>query len=106
MPIKKMTDACSLSEATLISAPTFKGISGRQGTTQPLTERSYQILAQKLAKLNQYSNQTNPNTDSKPKLDLLLERAKIPKSPRPPICAPKPFASNLTFFAFNGLLSL
>jgi hypothetical protein len=79
MPVTKMTDVSPLSEPTATTAPLLKGIYGRKGTTQPLTPRSYEILAARLMKAQQ-SARFDPGKDSKPKLGFLMDRAKIPRA--------------------------
>jgi hypothetical protein len=80
MPVKKLTDVSPLSDPTAATAPLLKGISGRKGTTQPLTERSYNILKERLSKQAQYFSQSDPLKGGKLKLGGLLDRAKIPRA--------------------------
>ncbi|MCP3105296.1 hypothetical protein LZ198_41150 [Myxococcus sp. K15C18031901] len=79
MPVAKMTEVSPLTDPNATTAPHLKGISGRKGTTQPLTERSYRILKERLDKQNKFSGQS-PVQDGLPKLGLLLDRARIPRA--------------------------
>ncbi|NVJ24773.1 hypothetical protein HUW62_26460 [Myxococcus sp. AM011] len=79
MPVAKMTDASPLTDPKGATAPHLKGISGRAGTTQPLTERSYRILKERLDKQERFSPE-EPIQNGIPKLGLLLDRAKLPRA--------------------------
>lgn len=79
MPVTKLTDVSPLSDPTATTAPLLKGISGRKGTVQPLTETSYKILSERLSRAQELSK-LDPSKVGKPKLGLLLERAKIPRA--------------------------
>jgi hypothetical protein len=83
MPVIKLTEDSPLSNPTATTAPLLKGISGRSGTTQPLTERSYKFLwerIEKLEKKDQQFRQYDLGKGHAPKLGFMLGRAKIPRA--------------------------
>ncbi len=87
MPVMKMKNASTLSDPKAPTGPVLEGMSGRQKTVKPLTERAYAQIAQELKNQlvrqgkRQAFFQTQPGTlpAVDPKLGFLLKRAKIPR---------------------------
>lgn len=87
MPVEKMNNASSLSDPRAPTGPLLEGMSGRQNSVKPLTERAYAQIERELK--NQLGRKTTrqaflqmqPGTSptGDPKLGFLLKRAKIPR---------------------------